>query len=67
MDRKNIDQKFLEERLEAISKGLKEGVRREVERLTKLGLPIFVAENGRVVDRQANPPQQDRIGVGRTG
>ncbi len=49
MHRKDLDQKFLEERLDAISKGLKEGVRREVERLTKLGLPIFVADNGHVV------------------
>lgn len=58
MHRKNIDQKFLEERLEAISKGLKEGIRREVERLTELGLPIVVADKGHVVDRQTKPPRQ---------
>ena len=56
MQRKDIDRKFLEERLDAISKGLKEGVRREVERLTDLGLPIYVADNGRVVDLQEQKP-----------
>lgn len=58
MHHKDIDRKFLEERLEAISKGLKEGVRRKVERLTDLGLPIFVADNGHVVDRQTKPHPQ---------
>ena len=58
MHRKDIDQKFLEERLEAISTGLKEGVRREVERLTDLGLPIFVAHDGHIVDRQTKPKRQ---------
>ena len=59
MHGRKIDQKFLEERLEAISKGLKEGVRREVERLTRLGLPIFVADNGHVVDRRTTPERRD--------
>ncbi len=58
MHRKDIDQKFLEERLDAISEGLKEGVRREVERLTELGLPIVVADNGHIVDRQTKPRRQ---------
>ncbi len=58
MHRKDIDQKFLEERLDAIGKGLKEGVRREVERLTRLGLPIVVADNGHIVDRQTKPRRQ---------
>jgi len=39
----------MQQRLEAIREGLKEGVRREVERLEKLGLPIYVGENGKVV------------------
>ena len=52
MPRNDIDPKFLRQRLLAISEGLKEGVRREVARLRKLGLPIDVAENGKVVDRQ---------------
>lgn len=58
MHRKDIDQKFLEERLDAISRGLKEGIRCEVQRLTDLGLPIFVAENGHIVDRQTKPQRQ---------
>ena len=59
MPPKKFDQKFLEERLDAISAGLKEGIRREVERLTKLGLPIYVDDNGRIVDIQKNPQQPD--------
>jgi len=43
---------FLKRRLNATAEGLKEGVRREVARLRKLGLPIYVAENGTVVNRQ---------------
>ena len=39
----------MQQRLEAIREGLKEGVRREVERLEKLGLPIYVGENGKIV------------------
>ncbi len=39
----------MQRRLEAIREGLKEGVRREVERLEKLGLPIYVGENGKIV------------------
>jgi hypothetical protein len=58
MHRKDIDHNFLEERLDAISEGLKEGIRREVERLAGLGLPIFIADNGRVVDLQKQEPRQ---------
>lgn len=39
----------MQRRLEAIREGLTEGVRREVERLEKLGLPIYVGENGKIV------------------
>ena len=39
----------MQRRLKAIREGLKEGVRREVERLEKLGLPIYVGENGKIV------------------
>ena len=41
----------LERRLEEIEAGLREGVRREVARLRRLGLPVYVAENGRIVER----------------
>jgi hypothetical protein len=43
------DSEFLQQRLEQISDGLKEGVRREVERLHKLGLPVYVWKDGAVV------------------
>lgn len=57
MDSSAPNAEFLQQRLEAISEGLKEGVRREVARRRKLGLPIYVAENGTVVDLQtAQPP-----------
>lgn len=42
---------FLERRLDDICAGLIEGVRREVERLERLGVPLCVADNGRVVYR----------------
>lgn len=42
---------FLEQRLGEIAEGLREGVRREVARLRRLGLPVYVAENGHVVER----------------
>ncbi len=55
MEPSTADSDFLHERLVAIGEGLKEGVRREVRRLRQLGLPIYVADNGRVVDRQTTP------------
>jgi len=58
MHPKNIDPKFLQERLDAIGEGLKEGIRREVQRLTDPGLPIFVERDGRVVDVQKHPRPQ---------
>lgn len=45
---------FLKQRLEAIAEGLKEGIRREIARREKLGLPIYVADNGTVVNRQTD-------------
>lgn len=50
--RSEPDEAFLQSRLDDISRGLKEGIRREVARLRELGLPIYVAENGTVVSRQ---------------
>jgi hypothetical protein len=55
MDPRNIDPALIERRLEQISEGLKEGVRREVERLRRLGLTIYVETNGKVIALQ---PQQ---------
>ena len=45
------DREFLRRRLDAICEGLKEGVRREVARLRREGLPVYVVEDGNVVDR----------------
>lgn len=50
MRSEDVNQSFLEARLRAIGEGLKEGVRREIRRLTELGLPIYVVDNGRVID-----------------
>ena len=50
---------FLKRRLEAIAEGLKEGIRREIARREKLGLPIYVADNGTVVNRQTNRTTPD--------
>ena len=55
MHRSEPDAEFLKQRLDDISRGLTEGIRREVARLRKLGLPIYVADNGTVVNRQTNP------------
>ena len=61
MDASKVDPAFLQQRLEAISEGLKEGVRREVRRLRELGLPIYVARDGKVVDLQPElPPKNQR-------
>jgi hypothetical protein len=58
MDRSQAAAEFLQQRLEDICRGLKEGIRREVARLRKLGLPIYVAENGTVVNRQTSSKSQ---------
>lgn len=52
MSNEDVDQRFLERRLKPIGKGLTEGVRREIERLTELGLPFYVPDKGRVIDRE---------------
>ncbi len=49
MSRDGSQSEPVQRRLEAIREGLKEGVRREVERLEKLGLPRCVVENGKIV------------------
>ncbi len=58
MQQDNIDHHFLDRRLEEIIAGLKEGIRREVIRLREAGMPIYVDDNGRVVDIQTNPHPQ---------
>ena len=58
MVRPKVDPEFLERRLDQIAEGLREGIRREVERLRKAGLPIYVAEDGKIVD--LNAPHHDQ-------
>ena len=43
---------FLEQRLDAICDGSRKAIDREVKRRRKAGLPIYVSENGRIVDLQ---------------
>ncbi len=47
------DPALLKQRLDDICDGLREAIDREVARLRREGLPIYVSENGRVVDLQA--------------
>ena len=58
MQRSDIDPEFLKKRLEQIAEGLQEGIRREVERLKRLGLPIYVEQHGKIIDLQKNPRKQ---------
>jgi len=46
----------LDKELEEICEGMKEAIDREVETLGREGWPIFVVENGRVVDLQEQKP-----------
>ena len=50
MREREVDQQFLETRLDTIARCAKEAIRREIELLRKLKLPIYVAEDGRIVD-----------------
>ena len=44
---------LLDKRLDDICEGFAEAIDREVERRRREGLPIYVAENGKVIDLQA--------------
>jgi hypothetical protein len=48
MQNRTIDQNFIEDLLSKIREGLIEGVRQEVERRQRLGLPLYIARNGGV-------------------
>ena len=56
MQRNDIAPRFLEERLDAICEGMKEGVRREVQRLREAGLPVYVERDGKVLALPPAPP-----------
>ena len=44
------DDALLEKRLDDICDGLREAIDREVETLRREGLPIYVSDNGNIVD-----------------
>ncbi len=48
----NVDPAFLQQRLRDMAEGLTEAIDREVETLRREGLPIYVSDNGKVVDLQ---------------
>ena len=52
----NNEKEILRRHMDEICLGLVEAIDREVEVLRREGLPIYVAENGKVVDLQKEPP-----------
>ncbi len=48
MKKKKVSSKFLEQRLRAIRQGIRNAIRKEVQRLRELGLPIYVDVGGKV-------------------
>jgi len=47
---------LLDKRMDDICEGFKEAIDREVQRLRREGLPIYVSDNGRVIDLQEQKP-----------
>ena len=47
------DEALLDREMDDICEGLPEAIDREVARLRREGLPIYVSENGKVIDLQA--------------
>lgn len=52
MQPSETEEATLDKELDEICEGFREAVDREVETLRREGLPIYVAENGRVMDLQ---------------
>ena len=52
------EERALDKQLDEICDGFREAIDREVETLRREGLPIYVADNGRVVDLQEQEPRQ---------
>jgi hypothetical protein len=46
------DQALLRKRLDDISEGFREAIDREVETLRREGFPIYVSDDGQVIDLQ---------------
>ncbi len=60
MQPENTEDALLDQRLDDICEGFTEAIDREVERRRREGLPIFVGENGKVVDLQADAATDPR-------
>ncbi len=58
MQRDEAENQKLDEQLDEICTGLREAVDREIESLKREGAPIYVADNGHVIDLQENNPGQ---------
>ena len=50
---------LLDKRMDDICEGLMEAIDREVERRERESLPVYIADNGKVVDVQKKPPRED--------
>lgn len=50
----DAEERLLDQQMDDICEGLREGIDREVERLRREGLPIYVEVNGRIIDLQTN-------------
>lgn len=55
MQPSSTEEALLDHQMDEICQGLVEAVDREVDTLRREGLPIYVAENGRIVDLQTMP------------
>ncbi len=58
MQPSKTEERVLDRQLDEICDGFREAVDREVETLQREGLPIYVADNGRIVDLQKQEPRQ---------
>ncbi len=56
MQANETEERALDKQLDEICEGLREAVNREVETLQREGLPIYVIEDGYVVDLQEPKP-----------
>lgn len=50
-----LEERALDKQLDEICKGMQEAIQREVKTLRREGMPIYVAENGRIVNLQEQP------------
>ncbi len=48
---------ILDKRLDDLCEGFREAIDHEVERRRREGLPIYVSDNGRVIDLQEQKPR----------